>query len=516
MRLRVSCHDRVGLAREILEVLEQFDININAIDAADEGFVYLQIPAPSFEQLQQLMPMLRKIPNVTDVRTVPYMPSEREHYAMEVLLKTLPDPILSVDIKGNLATANVSALSLLGCQLDELLDQPAANYIQGFNFGRWLSAQEVLPQATKVTVNGSRYLAEMLPIDLPDEEGKSILAGAIVQLKSPARVGKQFNALRKQSSGFDTMIADSDKMKRLLDEAARMAQLDAPLLILGETGTGKEQLARGCHQASLRHDKGFVVINCASLPDDVAETELFGHANGPDDITKRGVIEQANGGTVFLDEVADMSPMLQVKLLRLIQDGFFRRVGDDAEIKVDIRIICASQKDLSELCQKGEFREDLYYRINVLNLRLPPLRERKADIPALAELFLEHYSQQLQSPLRQLSAECRDYIRNYAWPGNVRQLKNAIFRAVSMAEQHGELTPEQLRLPSWSEGFGYFDEEFEGSLDQAVKQFEASLLRRLYPAYPSTRQLARKLGVSHTAIANKLREYGIGKQRQAS
>ncbi|WP_298441957.1 transcriptional regulator TyrR [uncultured Ferrimonas sp.] len=516
MRMRVSCQDRVGLAREILEALEQFSININAIDAGSKGYVYLQIPAPSFDQLQELMPMLRKIPNVTDVRTVPYMPSEREHYAMEVLLKTLPDPILSIDLKGNLATANVSALAVLGSELNEVLDQPAGNFIHGFSFQRWLTGDTVLPQATKVTINGSQFLAEMLPIDLPDEEGTSILAGAMIQLKSPARVGKQFKALRKQSSGFETMIADSDRMKHLLDEAARMAQLEAPLLILGETGTGKEQLARACHQASLRRDKGFVVINCASLPDNVAESELFGLAASPGEVVKRGVIEQADGGTVFLDEVADMTPALQVKLLRLIQDGYFRRVGDDTEIKVDIRIICASQKDLSELCQKGEFREDLYYRINVLNLHLPPLRERKADIVPLAELFMEHYSQQLSSPLRQLSSDCRDYMRNYAWPGNVRQLKNAIFRAVSMADERGELTPEQLRLPSWSEGFGYFDQEFEGSLDQAVKQFEANLLRRLYPAYPSTRQLARKLGVSHTAIANKLREYRIGKQRSSS
>lgn len=516
MRIRVTCQDRIGLAREILEALEQFNININAIDAASEGFVYLQLPAPSFEQLQQLMPMLRKIPNVEDVRTVPYMPSEREHYAMEVLLKTLPDPILSIDLKGNISTANVSALTVLGCELEELVDQSAANFIHGFSFQRWLSGDQVRPESTQVTIGGSQFLAEMLPIDLPDEEGTKILAGAMVQLKSPARVGKQFNALREQRNGFETIVASSDRMTHLLDEAARMAQLDVPLMITGETGTGKEQLARACHQASLRHDKSFVVINCASLPDNVAESELFGLATSPGELVKRGVIEQANGGTLFLDEVADMSAALQVKLLRLIQDGHFRRVGDDEEIKVDVRIICASQKDLSELCQKGEFREDLYYRINVLNLHLPPLRERKADIVPLAELFMEHYSQQLSTPLRQLSSSCRDYIRNYAWPGNVRQLKNAIFRAVSMADERGEITPKQLSLPAWSESFGYFDEEFEGSLDQAVKQFEASLLRRLYPAYPSTRQLARKLGVSHTAIANKLREYRIGKQRSSS
>ncbi|USD38573.1 MULTISPECIES: transcriptional regulator TyrR [Ferrimonas] len=515
MRLEVSCDDRIGLAREILEVLEQHQINVNAIDAESQGYIYLQLPELSFDELSVLLPILRKIEAVKDVRTVPFMPSEREHYALETLLSTLPDAVLSIDTRLKVTMANDSAVAVLGTPRDEVLNQPLSNWVQGFGFQRWLQSDEVLPQAIRVQVQGSDYLAEMFPIHLPEgNREETSLAGAVVVLKSPSRVGKQFNALRNQLTGFDTVLAQSDKMKAVLEQARRMAQLEAPLLISGETGTGKELMARACHDASLRAEKSFVVINCASLPDAVAESELFGFASAPGQPVKKGVIEQADGGTIFLDEVADMSAQLQVKLLRFIQDGCFRRVGDDEEIAVDVRIICASQRDLSDLCQQGQFREDLYYRINVLNLMLPPLRERPSDIVPLAELFLEHYSQQLASPARQLSGECRDYIRNYAWPGNVRQLKNAIFRAVSMAEGMGELQPEDLRLPAWTEGFGYFDQEFEGSLEQAVKQFESSLLRRLYPAYPSTRQLAKKLGVSHTAIANKLREYGIGKKRK--
>lgn len=515
MRLEVSCDDRIGLAREILEVMEQHQLNVNAIDAESQGYVYLQLPELSFEELSKLLPILRKIDAVKDVRTVAFMPSEREHYALETLLRTLPDAVLSIDTKLRVTMANDSALSVMAHERDDVLNQPISNWVTGFGFQRWIQSEQVLPQACRVQVQGSDYLAEMFPITLPEESGDGLaLAGAVVLLKSPSRVGKQFNALRNEIEGFDTVLAQSDKMQAVLEQAKRMAQLEAPLLISGETGTGKELMARACHDASLRKDKSFVVINCASLPDSVAESELFGFASAPGQPVKKGVIEQANGGTIFLDEVADMSPQLQVKLLRFIQDGCFRRVGDDEEIRVDVRIICASQKDLSDLCQQGKFREDLYYRINVLNLLIPPLRERVMDIVPLAELFLEHYSQQLVSPARQLSAECREYVRNYAWPGNVRQLKNSIFRAVSMATGVREVTSEDLRLPAWSENFGYFDQEFEGSLDQAVKQFESSLLRRLYPAYPSTRQLAKKLGVSHTAIANKLREYGIGKKRK--
>jgi transcriptional regulator of aroF, aroG, tyrA and aromatic amino acid transport len=174
--------------------------------------------------------------------------------------------------------------------------------------------------------------------------------------------------------------------------------------------------------------------------------------------------------------------------------------------------MCSSQQELAQQCQEGLFREDLYYRINVLTLSILPLSERTKDILPLAEMFLEHYAQKLSSTVIRLSQACRAQLLEYGWPGNVRQLKNAIYRGVSKAGNAIELTTEHLSLPSYNNGYGYFDDSFEGTLDQATKQFEANILRRLYPAYPSTRLLAKKLGISHTAIANKLREYGIRKK----
>jgi len=203
--------------------------------------------------------------------------------------------------------------------------------------------------------------------------------------------------------------------------------------------------------------------------------------------------------------------LMQVKLVRLIESNKFRRVGGSEEVSVDIRIICASQQDLSQLIQTGKFREDLYYRINVLSISLLPLMKRKQDIIPLAETFLAYYALKLNSNAQRLSIDAKKYIQDYSWPGNIRQLKNAIYRGVSQSLDSMEVDVAQLELPSYSKDFGYFDCEFEGTLDQATKQFEANLLKRLYPAYPSTRLLAKKLGVSHTAIANKLRDYGINK-----
>lgn len=512
MRLAVSCIDRVGLAKDILVVLEGYGINLFAIDASNQGFLYLQFAEVKFDVLSELLPLIRKVEGVSDVRTVSFMPSEQEHYALKTLLKTLPDSVFSLDVKGRIRIVNESALMTLNMGEHEVVDESLNHWVQGFNFSRWLSEPQVLAQATRVNIGQSEYLAEMLPIYLPDEQDKSILAGAVVSLKSPARLGKQFNALQNQTTGFENVLAVSDKMKEVLVQARRMAQLDAPLLITGETGTGKELMARACHDASMRREHPFIAINCAAMPDSAAEEELFGYVSGGQ-VVKRGFFEEAKGGTVFLDEVAEMSKAAQVKLLRLLQDGTFRRVGGDVEVRSDVRIICSTQKNLAELCQSGEFREDLYYRIHVLSFHLPNLRDRKVDVIPLTEMFLEHYSQQLSIPIRRISVPCREHLLSYAWPGNVRQLKNAIFRAVSMWDGSAELTVEQLKLPSYAEGFGYFDHEFEGCLDDAMKQFEANILRRLYPAYPSTRQLAKKLGMSHTAIANKLREYKISKPK---
>ncbi|RLV61522.1 transcriptional regulator TyrR [Parashewanella curva] len=515
MRLEISCHDRVGLAKDILEVLEQYGINLLAIDASNFGFIYLQFAEIGFETLSELMPQLRKIESVTDVRTASFMPSEQKHYALKTLLKTLPDLVFSIDIKSNVRIVNESALLALELEEEQVIGQPLSSWVNGFSFGRWLTEPESLSQAARVHIGSNEYLAEVLPIYLPDEakdESEPVLVGAVVSLKSPARVGKQFNALQSQIVGFETVLAVSELMKKVLTTATRMSQLDAPLLITGETGTGKELMAKASHEASLRREKPFIAINCAALPDSIAEESLFGvYQDG--EVIKRGLVDEAKGGTIFFDEVAEMCSGAQAKLLRLLQDGSYRRVGGTSEIRADVRIICSTQKNLAELCQEGKFREALYYRINVLSYHIPALRERKQDIIPLTEMFLEHYSQQLSSPTRRLSGPCKELLLNYAWPGNVRQLKNAIFRAVSMHSGGVELTPEQLKLPSYAEGFGYFDNDFEGSLDEAMKQFEASLLRRLYPAYPSTRQLAKKLGVSHTAIANKLRDYRISKKK---
>lgn len=516
MRLEIQCQDRLGIAQDVLNILVSYHLDLRGIEVdSATGRMYVSFPSIHFEQFQELMGKMRRISGVADVKTTAFMPSERHQNELITLLKTLPDGIIAIDTKAQVSIINDAALEALSVCREEIEGESFIGMVKGFNFLRWLESDDVLAQTRRFEIHGKRFIADILPVMVPDDSGHELLAGAVINLKSESRLGQHMVAFNKgDQQSFQTLHAHSPGMRKVIREAKKMALLDAPVLIIGETGTGKELLARACHGAGTRADKPFLAVNCASMPDNVAESELFGY--GPNAFPgshagKKGIFEQANGGTVFLDEVGEMSRELQSKLLRFLQDGSFRRVADENEVKVDVRVICTTQNDLPAMVQDGKFREDLYYRLNVFALNLPALRERKQDIVPLTEHFVARFAARLDRKAPKLSDGCIQFLQSYPWPGNIRQLENALYRAVTLLEG-SQLDKEHLQLPSFTSDFGYLEHEFDGTLDEAVKRFESSLLRKLYPAYPSSRQLAKKLGLSHTAIANKLRDYGINRK----
>lgn len=513
MRLEISCQDRLGITQDVLDILVTHNIDLRGIEIDEVGKIFLNFPNIKFEDFQHLMPKIRRISGIDDVKTTLFMPGERERHQLNAIVQTLPDPVFSIDNKGKLLLCNDAVASGLEMPMDELLHTEISDYVKGFNFTRWLESQAPAPKSTKVKFIQQDFVADILPITVPDAANKTNLAGAVVMLKSEVRLGQQINVFHQHGDdSFDKLITQSPVMQQTISEAKRVADLDAPILIFGETGTGKEMLAKACHKSSRRADKAFLALNCGALPDNVAETELFGYAAGTFNQTesKAGLLELAAGGTLLLDEIADMSAHLQAKLLRVLEDGEFRRVGDVNPVAVDVRFICTTCQDLGQLVDEGKFRKELYYRLNVLSLVVPSLRERRSDIVPLAESFILQHSGKLGRRPAKLSKSCVDFLQQYPWPGNVRQLQNALFRALSLLDGN-EITKEDIQLPNCTPSMTYVDENFDGTLDEEVKKFERDLLRRLYPSYPSTRQLAKKLGLSHTAIANKLREYGINK-----
>ncbi len=250
----------------------------------------------------------------------------------------------------------------------------------------------------------------------------------------------------KTSHTFANIIGTSSAMVALFDLIETIAPTSSTVLISGESGTGKELVARAIHVRSARSDRPFVALNCGALPETLLDSELFGHMRGAftgADSNKKGLIEVAEKGTIFLDEIGEMSPMVQVKLLRVLQERKYRRLGGTEEVEADIRIIAATNRDLSKMVASGEFREDLYYRINVIPVRLPSLRERDQDIPLLADHFVTKFAIQMKKDITGMSGAAIACLRAYPWPGNVRELENAIERAVAL-ERTPAILPESL------------------------------------------------------------------------
>jgi two-component system response regulator PilR (NtrC family) len=261
---------------------------------------------------------------------------------------------------------------------------------------------------------------------------------------------KQENLLLKRALNsrheFSSILGRSDAMQAVFTTIQSVANTNSTVLVTGESGTGKELVARAIHFNSLRRDRPFVAVNCGAVPETLLESELFGHVRGAftgAHASKKGLMEVAEGGTIFLDEIGEMTATMQVKLLRVLQDRRFRRLGGTEEIQADVRVIAATNQELPRLVADGRFREDLFYRLNVLAVHVPPLRERVEDVPLLAEHFLRQFATEMGKPVRTVSAAAQQLLQNHQWRGNVRELQNAIERAVAL-EQTESILPESL------------------------------------------------------------------------
>jgi Nif-specific regulatory protein len=289
------------------------------------------------------------------------------------------------------------------------------------------------------------------------------------------------------------------------------------VLLLGESGTGKEVIARAIHRWSLRADRPFVVVNCVALSEELLESELFGHEKGAftgAHQQKRGKLEVAHGGTVFLDEIGDIRPALQAKLLRVLQDQTFERVGSTRPIQADIRFVAATNRDLRQAVRDGQFRLDLYYRLDVVSVTLPPLRERPGDIAALAQHFLDRYRREVKRDLHGIRADTLACLRRYPWPGNVRELENVIERAVVLTEGP-EITSEDLPV-ELRDGAGADSmvRESTRGYHVAVEEFKRGLILSTLRRTAGNRTMAaRLLGLQRTYLARLIRDLGVAERR---
>ena len=306
---------------------------------------------------------------------------------------------------------------------------------------------------------------------------------------------------------FEKIIGESRVIKDLIDQVKKISDSKTNILILGETGTGKELFTRAIHFNSSRRNKPFIPINCSAIPDNLLESELFGHVKGAftgATQSKRGLFEEADGGTVFLDEIADLNPALQAKLLRVIDDHEIRPVGSTQSRKVDIRLIAATNKDIVKAVKEGLCREDLYYRLNVVTLNLPPLREHPEDILLLAKHFLSIYAQEIGKPIRGFHERAVKLLQDYRWPGNVRELQNIIERAVLITDRD-IIYPEHL-----PEGMRTTNPHILEAIDQSlsIENYTKQFIER-YQSSLTEQKLAEKLGITRKALWEKRKKWGL-------
>ncbi len=338
--------------------------------------------------------------------------------------------------------------------------------------------------------------------DLHSLEHDEILLNAMLNLGS-----KEKNISAKQKRFAFEIIGDSDRIKECKDEILVASQTDMTVLLLGETGTGKELVARKIHELSSRRDKPFVIIDCASIPESLLESELFGHEKGAfTGATSRkvGLFESAEGGTVFLDEIEATSPAMQAKLLRAIEDKVIRRVGGTEYIPINVRIISASNVDLEEEVKRGNFRKDLYYRISGMMIKLPPLRERKRDIPQLISYFVQKYSIEHGKIIKGITPPVYEILQAYDWPGNVRELEKEVERLIAFTEDGSYITEDKISpkiRPLSNQTF---------TLDELMENYEKNILiDALLNCNWNESKTAKMLGISRTSLISKIKKYAL-------
>ena len=444
---------------------------------------------------------------------------------LQMILEAVQDGICVVDKSGIITYVNPSYLRIVHKTMEMVLGQNVFTHAPNGNRVGVLRSGVARIGVISHKKNGTTVVANVNPIFIDGE-----IAGVVSVIKDITEIQNLMERLtqvsaraesleqellrtKKTASAFGSYIGKSGKVVDVLALASKAAASSATVLIRGESGTGKEVIAEGIHYASSRRRGPFIRVNCGAIPPALLESELFGHEKGAfTGAVKRklGKFELANHGTIFLDEIAEMDKNMQVKLLRVLQQKEFDRVGGEETVHVDVRIIAATNRDLEQMMKEGDFRDDLYYRLNVIPLLLPPLRERVDDIPLLVEHFIGKISEEQKKPVRGITPEAMEVLMHYRWPGNVRELENVIERVITLMDAT-EITASAL--PSYLKGEIAAREVEESRLTSGAvlpwPEYEKRIIAYALEKCGSFNAAGRALALTHKTVAAKARKYGL-------
>lgn len=432
--------------------------------------------------------------------------------AYEKIFNSIGSGLIVTDGNGTIMIFNKAAESIIGINMEQAIGKKIQEIITDIKIADVLkTGKEDMNKKLKIGTNV--VLTNITPIYTGTK-----IEGAVIVFYDFPQIEYLENELkrdRKLDKAFDIIMGNSGKLKDALTIASKAAETGSTVLIRGESGTGKELVANAIHYASKRRDKPFIRVNCAAIPVTLLESELFGHERGAftGAVTQKiGKFELADGGTIFLDEIGDIPPEIQVKLLRVIQEKEFERVGGLKTIKADVRIIAATNKDLEKAIKEGNFREDLYYRLNVIPIILPPLRERRGDIPLLVEHFIEKLNNKLNKNVKKVTKKAMQALIYYDWPGNIRELENIIERCITLSDTDHidyEDLPQYIR----NETTTVSDDDIiylgENSELLTMEEYEYRIIKAAIQKYKSFNKAGKALGLTHKTIAAKARKFGL-------
>jgi len=509
IRLEILSKDRVGMSHDLVEIFYRQGINIVGLEVFPNRML-IKFSKITERALKDLIEILLSLEEVDDVFPIHLLTHEENERKLTSAIESIPKGIITINRHYEIEIINERALRYLKLERDEVVGKSCVNFFNNDEQFLDLIEEGNSFENLKITLKEKNYLCSLKLItnDRAYHQGMILTFEAYSKAVQTASV-----VLNDYDSYFDHIIGVSKVMRDVKQTIRAVAPTPSTILLRGESGTGKELFAKALHDLSLRKDKPFIAINCASLPDSLIESELFGYEKGSftgADRSHDGYFKQAHGGTLFLDEIGELSVAIQAKLLRVLQDSKVRRIGSKDEEKVDVRLIAATNKNLEVMINDGRFRADLYYRINVMPIFIPPLRDRLNDMSHLVQYFIQLFNNKLGKNVTTISEDYYNDLVSKNWPGNVRELQNYIERSMLLATSSILETPVQANL---TKSFNKVDKRLQPNENESLKDLVSAFERQIIAAklsdVKSIRQAAKDFKISHTGLNKKIKKYEL-------
>lgn len=511
LRLEIKTSvDRPHMTYDICSVFYEYKINIIWMEVYTH-IVYMKIAKLEANLQNKILKELTEIEGIESIKEINLISVEKKEIEIKSIMDTVHQGILVLGKEENVKYINEYALDkVFMIERSGVADKKIRDLLPG----NYMKVKKALQKVKKynevldfeIQMNNKDYLMGINSI-ISDEE---VFCGFIITLQDTKRINEILNKKRYDNRiTFEDIIGKHHKMVKAINDAKIFSQSDSPVLIMGESGTGKEIFARAIHNLSNRSSMPFVAINCGAIPDQLLESELFGYEagsfTGANSKGKMGIFEIANRGTVFLDEIGEMPTHLQVKLLRVLQEKKIRKLGSNKEIEINVRIISATNKNLNKMVETNQFRLDLFYRINIFTLVIPPLRERREEIKILVEHYLKEFSQEYNKEIVEVEPNAMKKLLDHKWYGNVRELQNVMERAVAL-NYTGRIIEQDIRLNKVTDTKILNDST---SLKETLETIEKEIIVAALAENKGIRKTAKALGTTHTLLINRIKKYNI-------